>query len=139
MSYEKDAMMIALIAHHGQVDKAGKPYIRHPVAVAESLWNEDDDIKIVALLHDVVEDSEITLNYLRAFFPDSIVDAVDAVTHREDETYNDYVRRAKKNAIGKKVKIADLKHNLSRMEPLEPKDREFLTKRYTKALEILED
>lgn len=103
------AMGIAYRAHHGQVDKAGVPYIFHPLHLAESM---DDEITCcAALLHDTVEDTDVTLEQLSAVFPPELVEAVRLLTHDPDTDYFEYVRRIKANPIALKVKLADLAHN----------------------------
>jgi (p)ppGpp synthase/HD superfamily hydrolase len=105
------AMRIARGAHIGQVDKAGSPYIQHPIRVAERCNTPYE--KIVALLHDTIEDSNISAAYLLYVgFPEVIVDAVLSVTRKEGESYEDFIIRAKQNSIGKIVKLADLEDNL---------------------------
>lgn len=108
--YAQLAYKIAVNAHKGQTDKAGADYIDHPIAVANQM--ETDTEKAVAYLHDVVEDTDITLNQLSTYgFSLEILDAVDAITRREQEQYRDYIERVKENAIALKVKLADLRHN----------------------------
>lgn len=111
MSPFENALSTALAAHIGKTGKNGEEYIRHVLRVAASV--SEDDQKIVALLHDVVEKSEITLDQLRRKgFSARIVDAVDSLTRREDEDYPDFVRRAASNPLALPVKIADLRDNL---------------------------
>ena len=108
--YDK-ALQIAIRAHKGQKDKAGHDYILHPIRVSERC--DDPRAKIVALLHDTIEDTDVTEEYLRQQgFPDDIVDAVLSVTRREGEDYETYIRRAAANPIGLQVKIADLEDNM---------------------------
>ena len=103
------AMVLAYNAHHGQFDKGGVPYIFHPIHLAESM---DDEISTcVALLHDTVEDTDLTLEALAKEFPKEVVEAVALMTHGEGVDYFDYVRAIKKNPIAVKVKLADLAHN----------------------------
>lgn len=98
--------------HEGQYDKAGEPYAVHPIAVAASV--EGDEVKMAAYLHDVVEDTDTTLNDLSELgFPNAVVAAVDALTRRDYETYEVYLERLAGNPIAVKVKLADLAHNLS--------------------------
>src|SRR3990167_2140378 len=105
------ALRIATIAHAGQLDKGGVPYITHPFRMA--LMLQGDDLRTVALLHDVVEDTSVTLKDLSDSFPTHIIEAVDAMTHRHGETYNKYLTRVNQNILAKQVKIADLRDNLS--------------------------
>ena len=103
------AMNIAYAAHHGQVDKAGVPYIFHPLHLAETM---DDEISCcAALLHDTVEDTAVTLEDLAKEFPAEVVEAVRLLTHDPSENYLEYVRRIKGNSVAMKVKFADLAHN----------------------------
>ncbi|MBR3901424.1 MAG: bifunctional (p)ppGpp synthetase/guanosine-3',5'-bis(diphosphate) 3'-pyrophosphohydrolase, partial [Ruminococcus sp.] len=106
------AMQIAYMAHHGQTDCNGIPYVFHPYHLAEQM---DDEISCcVALLHDVAEDTEVTLDELGKNFPQEIIEALKLLTHEKDTDYFDYVRRIKDNPIAKKVKLADLAHNMDR-------------------------
>lgn len=105
----KKAMTIAYNAHHGQLDKSGIPYILHPVHLAEQM--DDEFSCCVALLHDTVEDTAVTLADLAKEFPQEVVDAVALMTHAKDVPYFDYVRAIKGNPIATKVKLADLAHN----------------------------
>ena len=106
------ALRIACVAHAGQVDKGGAPYILHPLRLAMSF--HDTTLQVVALLHDVVEDSKVTLDGLRnsAGFSDEIVCAIDALTRKKDEAYDKFIDRVAKNHIAKQVKIKDLKDNM---------------------------
>jgi (p)ppGpp synthase/HD superfamily hydrolase len=123
-------------AHKGQTDKAGVDYIQHPIAVSEKVVGED--AKVVALLHDVLEDTEVSEPTIRALFGDTITDAVAAITRRLGESYMDFIARVKKNPIARIVKIADIEHNsdLSRLKMVTQKDLERFEK-YKKALTIL--
>ena len=103
------AMNLAYTAHHGQFDKGGVPYIFHPIHLAEQM--DDEITTCVALLHDTVEDTDVTLEQLAREFPREVVDAVSLLTHAEDVEYFDYVRAIKQNPIAVKVKLADLSHN----------------------------
>lgn len=133
------AMRIAYEAHRDQYDKGGVPYIFHPYHLAEQLEEEYDIC--VALLHDVVEDTEVTLSDLEnAGFPKEVIDAVALLTRDKEVQYLDYVRRIKSNSIARKVKLQDLAHNSdpSRLVDGNPKT-ESLMERYTKAKAILLD
>ena len=126
--YDK-ALQIAMRAHEGQKDKAGQDYVMHPIRVAERC--DDPRAKVVALLHDTIEDSDITADYLREEgFTEEIVEAVLAVTRREGENYDDYVSRAAQNELGKMVKRADLEDNMDirRLPELTDRDVERLQK-----------
>lgn len=132
-----EAFEIALKAHEDQIDKAGQPYINHPIHVAVGV--ESDEEKAVALLHDVVEDSSVSLDDLRAQgLPEAVVEAVGAMTKREGEDYEGYLMRVKSNPIARVVKIADMEHNsdLSRIPNPTAKDWARVDK-YKKGLELL--
>ena len=126
--YDK-ALQIAVRAHKGQKDKAGHDYILHPIRVSERC--DDPRAKIVALLHDTIEDTDVTADYLREEgFTEEIVEAVLAVTRREGKEYDDYVRRAAQNELGRMVKRADLEDNMDirRLPELTDRDVERLRK-----------
>ncbi len=131
------ALEIAKAAHKGQVDVGGAEYINHPIEVAEHC--EDEDAKIVALLHDVIEDSEVTLDDLRSQgFKDEIIEAIDIISGRSGIGYDEYLQSIKDNDLARVVKIQDLIHNsdLSRLRVVRDKDRNRV-KRYEEALEFL--
>lgn len=121
----KKAMDICFEAHKDQKDKSGQPYVFHPFHLAEQMT--DEETTIVALLHDVVEDTPVSLDDLAAEgFSQSVLDAIALMTHAPGVNYMDYVAEIKKNPIAKAVKIADLTHNstLSRLNEITPKDLE---------------
>lgn len=123
------ALHIAIRAHKGQKDKSGREYVIHPIRVAEQCKNPK--AKIVALLHDTIEDTDVTANHLREQgFPEEIIDGVLSVTKREGETYDDFVKRAAENPIGKEVKKADLEDNMDirRLKEITETDVERLRK-----------
>jgi guanosine-3',5'-bis(diphosphate) 3'-pyrophosphohydrolase len=110
MATIEKALQIAAKAHEGQQDKEGQPYILHPLRVMHTVHGTD--AQIVALLHDVVEDTSVTLDDLRAAgFSATILDGVQCVTHRKEESYADYVIRCKTHPLGRQVKLADLEDN----------------------------
>lgn len=131
------AIDISYNAHKGQYDKAGKPYVSHPIYVAGKMKSNKEII--VALLHDVIEDTELTLEYLiEEGYSEDIVDAIDAITKRQEEEYFEYIERVKQNPLAKKIKIEDLKHNMDLNRIENPTDRDLeRVERYKKALEIL--
>ena len=104
------AIDLAYSAHHGQKDKAGRPYFTHPFTVAMKMETEAEIC--TALLHDVVEDTGITPEYLRENFTPEIAEAVDVLTHRDGESYNDYILKIKANPLARKVKLSDIEHNM---------------------------
>ena len=132
------ASKIAYKAHEGQVDKAGVPYIFHPIHIAEQMDTEESCI--VALLHDVVEDSDITIDYLSKYFSEEVMAALKILTKNENDYYVEYIKRVKTNKLATKVKLKDLKHNsdLTRLDIVTDEDRERSTK-YINAIRYLED
>lgn len=133
----EEARALAMRAHKDQVDKAGAPYFSHPERVANRC--QTDDEKIVAYLHDTIEDTFVSEELLEEMgFPQAIVEAVLAVTRKDGESYEDFVARAKKNPIGRQVKIHDLEDNMdiTRLPDLNDEDSLRL-KKYLKAYHYL--
>lgn len=130
------AMNIAYSAHMGQFDKAGVPYIFHPIHLAEQMDTEEECI--VALLHDVVEDTEVTFEDLEKEFSKTIIDAIRLLTHDKSVDYMEYIKNLKSNTIARKVKLADLRHNSdsTRLIKIKDKDIERINK-YKRAIELL--
>jgi len=131
------AIELAKQHHKGQTDKAGKPYINHPLRVMNQMKSEDE--KIVAVLHDIVEDTDISLNDLRnEGFSEEVVSAVECLTKQDGENYDSYIERISFNPLAVKIKLADLEDNkdLTRLPEVTDKDLERLEK-YDKALEKL--
>ena len=127
------ALVIAAEAHQGTTDKGGAPYILHPLRLMHQMSTTDE--RIVALLHDVVEDSPWTLDALRAEgFSESVVAAIDGLTRREGETYENFITRGATNPLARRVKLADIEDNmdLRRLGDIGEKDLERL-KRYQRA------
>lgn len=134
------AIETAAKAHDGQTDKAGQPYIYHPLRVM--LYARGDErVKCAAVLHDVMEDSGITENDLReAGFDEEIITALKLLTRREGEDYFEYVKNLKGNSIAKAVKLADFKDNMDMSRIKEPTERDFLRfEKYKKARDLLEE
>jgi (p)ppGpp synthase/HD superfamily hydrolase len=142
------AIALAVYAHTGQTNKSGMPYILHPLAVMSRVSSQHLKMNrclapeghlITAVLHDVVEDTDVDLVEIEVLFGAVVRDAVDSVTRREGETYTDYVIRAKANPIGRAVKQADLIENifLGISLPLPEPQQSNLLSRYRKALEEL--
>lgn len=112
------AMKLCFEKHKDQVDKNDIPYVFHPFHVAESM--PDEITTCVALLHDIIEDTDVTAEYLKEQgFPEEIITAVETMTHSENVSYFDYIKRIKANRIASIVKISDLRHNMdiSRLNP----------------------
>ncbi|MGN0977340.1 MAG: GTP pyrophosphokinase [Faecousia sp.] len=134
----KKAMKLCFSAHKDQVDKSGLPYVFHPFHLAEQM--EDEDTTIVALLHDVVEDTEVTFADLAEMgFSRQVIGAIQAMTHPEGVPYMEYVARIRENPIARRVKLADLQHN-SDLSRLDKVDETALAraKKYRAAMELLE-
>lgn len=133
----KKAMKIAFSAHKEQTDKNGMPYIYHPIHLAEQM--SDEATTCVALMHDVIEDTDMTFEQLEEEgFTTEVIDALRLMTHDESVPYLDYVAEIKKNPIALEVKLADLKHN-SDLTRLDYIDDKVLTrvKKYKQAIELL--
>ncbi len=136
------AMKLAYKAHDGQLDRNDAPYVFHPFHLAEQM--DDETTTCAALLHDVVEDTDITLDDLAKEFPPDVVEIVRLLTHEEGTDYFDYVRAIKCNPDAVKVKLADLAHNadetrLTIPELTTAKKRAKWQKKYAKARAILLD
>ncbi len=136
------AMRYAYDAHHGQTDVSGCPYIFHPYHLAEQM--EDEVSVCAALLHDVVEDTPITLEDLSLEFPPEVVRIVALLTHDPKVEYLDYVRALKSDATARRIKLADLAHNsdesrLCAAPGATPEKVAHWRKKYTAARAILLD
>jgi (p)ppGpp synthase/HD superfamily hydrolase len=135
----KKALKLCFEAHKEQTDKSGMPYVFHPFHLAEQMV--DEATTVVALLHDVVEDTELTFEDLeKQGFNDEIIKALMLLTHEKSVPYMEYVGEIKKNKIATKVKLADLKHNsdLSRLSVIDEKALKRKEK-YEKAIKFLEE
>lgn len=137
----RKAFEIAKKAHAGQVDKAGVAYIMHPVTVASNCGDDDSAI-ITALLHDIVEDTDMTFEELQVTIPltDDELQALKLLTHDENTSYLEYVERIKTNELARRVKIADLQHNsdLSRIPAAQISQKDLSrVEKYRQALKIL--
>ena len=132
------AISIAHQAHEGQLDKAGKPYISHPLTVMAQM--DTVESKIVAVLHDAIEDSDLKIEDLvRQGFPTVITDAIAAITKLDGEQYEDYILRVKSNAIALKVKIVDVTHNMDLSRIAKPTTKDFQRlEKYQKVLQELQ-
>lgn len=135
----KKAMKLCFAAHRDQVDKSGLPYVFHPFHVAEQMTTEETTV--VALLHDVIEDTSYTPGDLAAMgFPSSVIDALKLLTHDPRVPYMTYVAEIKMNPIARAVKLADLQHNsdLSRLEVVDEAALERVRK-YQSAIRLLKE
>lgn len=133
------AIKLAYQAHDGQLDKAGMPYILHPIHLAEQM---DDEISTcVAILHDVVEDTDVTFEDLENEFPESVLVPLRYLTHQKGVPYMEYVERILENDIALKVKLADIDHNMDQSRfcgmDVDEKTMEYFRNKYTKAKAVL--
>lgn len=112
MTLIEKCIAFALEAHTGQTDRLGNPYILHPLHLMANVDSEEE--QLTAILHDVVEDTDVTMDDLRALgLPESVLTAVALLTHdKENVSYDDYVKNLKSNPIARAVKLADLRHNM---------------------------
>lgn len=138
MSTLERAVAIAAKAHTGQVDKAGAPYLLHPLRLM--LQMEEPEERIVAVLHDVVEDSDWSLARLvEEGFPRVVIEAIDSVTRRPGEDYEAFILRTSRNSIGCRVKLADLRDNCNLSRIGNPSENDFRRiDRYQWAIGFLE-
>ncbi len=133
----EEAIKLASIKHYGQVDKANKPYILHLLYVMNNV--SDLNVKIVGILHDILEDTDITRNVLLNYgFSEDIVISVEVLTKSKNQKYMEYIENIKSNNIARKVKLIDLKHNmdLTRLSEISDEDLK-RTMKYFEAYEKL--
>ncbi|MBF0193262.1 MAG: GTP pyrophosphokinase [Magnetococcales bacterium] len=134
------AIALAVAGHAGQVDKADQPYILHPLRIMMRM--RDETARIVAVLHDLVEDTDTTFEDLRkAGFSQRVLDALDHLTHREGEDYQSYILRIKGNSLARYVKLRDLEDNMDiRRLNHSPSERDWKRlKKYRLAWSVLHD
>jgi (p)ppGpp synthase/HD superfamily hydrolase len=134
----EDAIILAAGAHRGQADKAGEPYILHPLRVMLQLVDEEG--RIAAALHDVLEDTATTADNLRDWgYGEKVVEALEALTRRDGESYADSIERAVRNPLARRVKLADLADNMNvhRLPAVGDADRDRLA-RYQAAWDRLQ-
>ena len=135
----KKAMKLCFAAHRDQTDKSGLPYVFHPFHLAEQMT--DEETTVVALLHDVVEDTEYTLSDLGDMgYPPAVLEAIVLMTHDDSVPYLEYVAKIKHNPIAKAVKLADLRHN-SDLTRLDVVDERAIARaeKYAAAIRLLEE
>lgn len=135
------AMQVAYAAHHGQFDCNGVPYIFHPYHLAEQM--PDEITACVALLHDVLEDTPVTMAQLQELFPPVVTEALFLLTHQADTAYLDYVRAIRQNPVARTVKLADLAHNADQSRITDPdavsaEKKAYWQQKYAEAIHILE-
>lgn len=133
------AIIIASLYHEGQVDKGGNDYILHPLRVMSKANTINE--KIVAVLHDIIEDTSCSFECLRCCgFSNEILNAIDALSRRDNETYFEFIGRCKENELARIVKILDIKDNMDLTRIDNPSEQDLKrVKKYAKALEILND
>ena len=133
----EQAIYIALQAHKGKADKGGSPYILHPLRLM--LVMETTEEKIVAVLHDVIEDSSFTIQQLKQEgFSKKVLDAVSLLTKTENQNYENYISAIKKNPLATKVKLADLKDNMDKNRLKKITDEDLIRiKKYKSAVKQL--
>lgn len=140
-----EAIVLAATAHRSQLDQVGQPYILHPLRVMLALRADNWSVEhqIVGVLHDTVEDTDVTFGVIETVFGNEIAVAVDALTRRPSETtYHEFVRRAAANSLARVVKRYDIADNLGRIDGLElvnPEKAARLGKRYKSAIRELQD
>ena len=135
----QDALNDMFSFHERQVDKCGEPCYLHPLRIAAHFQELNDaDAAIVACLYNLVEDTSCSLGYLEDRYPEVIVDAVDAITRREDETYRQYIKRLCHNDIARRVKVEDIEDNLrsERIFTGAPLDRYYRTLGWIREYEL---
>ena len=137
MSILERVLSIAALAHEGQLNKAGFPYVLHPIRVMLRLWSPEE--RILGVLHDVVEDTRITRDDLRAAgFSETVLEALDSVTRRDGENCEDSMARAASNRIGRAVKLADLEDNCDLARIAAPTERDLARiEKYRRAIAAL--
>jgi len=123
MANLENAIKLAVLSHQGQVDKGGAPYILHPLRMM--LTFDDPVLQMAAVLHDVVEDTPVTMeDLIEAGYPEDVLGAIDALTRREEESYDDFIDRAAAHSVGRQVKRADLEDNMNLLRIAEPTKRD---------------
>jgi len=133
-----EAIIIATSAHNGQFDKCGEPYILHPMRVMLSVISVKE--RIIAILHDVVEDTDITIETLKKTFPLDIIEAIASITHKRSESYIEYLERCCKNPLAINIKRADISDNNSpiRLYKLDLETRTRLREKYVRAINYID-
>ena len=131
------AIEIAVKYHSNQVDKSGDLYILHPMRVMNAMDTNEE--RVIAILHDILEDTIVTKEYLLTLFPTDIVSDIEVLSKPKWDNYNDFILRIKENARAKKVKLADIEDNISynRIVKLPEEMRSRLVNKYTKAKLLL--
>jgi len=131
------ALSLAAQAHKSQTDKQGQPYILHILRVVLSQRLETDTERALAAVHDIKEDNSNYWNIVQTYFDDEFLDAVDAISRQPDEPYFDYIKRCRENTLARRVKLADLDDNISRLILLPLEESRRLGDRYRRAYTML--
>ena len=134
-------LVLATNAHAGQFDKGGTPYILHPLRVMSFLKEDDEELRVIALGHDVIEDTDTTFEDLRAAgMSERVIAGIEALTKRRGETYDEYKARVFANVDAMKVKVCDLRHNtdIRRLKGVTEKDIARIAKYHTFYVELRE-
>ncbi len=134
-------LVMATNAHAGQFDKGGSPYILHPLRVMSFLKEDDEELRVIALGHDMIEDTDVTFADLRAAgMSERVILGIDALTKRRGETYDEYKARVFSNPDAMKVKLCDLRHNtdIRRLKGVTDKDVARIAKYHTFYVELRE-
>ena len=134
----RKAVNLMFEKHKDQRDKSGLPYVFHPWHVAESM--EDEITTCVALLHDVIEDTDTTIDEIRDLgFPEEVLGALQLLTHDKNVDYMDYVEKIAGNPVARKVKLSDLKHNSDMTRLLKPEAKDYARlEKYKRCIDFLE-
>ena len=135
------AYELAATKHFGQFDKAGRPYFEHVSKVRYLLKSDDDELNAIAILHDIMEDTDVTPEYLRSLgFSERVINGIVAMTKRSGESYDDYIQRLLQNRDASLVKMADLRHNsdIRRQKDVRQKDFD-RTVKYMKTYKLIKD
>lgn len=135
------AISLAASGHQSQTDKAGNPYILHCLYVMNKCRHYDEETMQMAVMHDLIEDTDTTLDDLRQLgFSERVISGLDCLTHRKDEPYGDYIERISSNIDAMRVKCKDLRHNsdITRMKGVRQKDFDRIAK-YHEAFKLLTD
>ena len=137
-SLTKKALSLCFEAHKDQVDKSGLPYVFHPFHLAMEMTDELSTV--VALLHDVIEDTDYTLQDLEKMgFPPAVLETISLMTHREGVPYMEYVATIKTNPLARIVKMADLRHNSNIARVDNPTEKDYArVEKYRRAMALLE-
>lgn len=133
-------LLLATNKHHGQLDKSGQPYILHPLAVMYLLNSKDEELQCIALGHDIVEDTDVTIADLHMAFSDRVVEGIRCLSKIPHESFKDYKAKVMSNQDSIKVKIADIRHNsdITRLKGVTDKDIDRMAKYHKFYIELVQ-